>query len=83
MRPPQSTRAASRHDVGRRLHDPVDEAVLLRLRGGVPAVVQGVLEDPLHGLTGVVGDESEHGVAHVTEVVRLRFDLDRGSADSR
>ena len=34
-------------------------------------------------LPGVVGDEAEHGVAHVPQVVGLHLDLDRRAADAR
>ena len=60
----------------------VDEAVLQRRRGGVPAVVQRVLVDPLVWLPGVLGDRAEHGLHRVPQVVGLQLKIDRGAADA-
>ena len=47
-------------DLAALLHDLVDEAVLLGLLGGEPAVAVGVALDLLDGLAGVLGDELGH-----------------------
>ena len=70
-----------RHDLAERVHDPVDEPVLAGLGGGVPVVVQRVVEDPRHRLAGVLGDEPEHGVDRVPQVVGLDLDVDGAAAD--
>ena len=70
-----------RHDLGERVDDAVDEAVLAGLLGGVPVVVQGIVEDPRHRLAGVLGDEAQHGVDHVPQVVGLDLDVGRAAAD--
>ena len=45
-------------------------------------VVQRVLEDALDRLAGVLGDEAEHGLDRVPQVVGLDLDVDRAAADA-
>src|SRR5689334_21314351 len=44
-------------------------------------VVQGIVEDPRHRLAGVLGNEAQHGVDRVPQVVGLDLDVDRAAAD--
>ena len=74
---------SGRHDLAERPDDLVDEAVLPGLHRGVPVVVQRVVEDALHRLAGVLGDQAEHRVDRVPQVVGLDLDVDRTAADAR
>ena len=65
------------------LDHPVDEPVVDGLLGRVPAVAQRVRGDALDRLAGVFGDDAEHRVARLAQVVGLQFDVDRRTADAR
>ena len=71
-----------RPDAVERVEDAVDEPVLQRLLRGVPAVAGGVVADPLERLAGVLGDQPEHRLHGVPQVVGLQLDVDGRPADA-
>ena len=61
----------------------VDEAVVLRLLRGEPAVAVEVGGDPLDGLAGVLGDQLGHLTLVPAEQLRLDGDVRLRAADAR
>src|SRR6478735_4189913 len=74
--------AAAARDARRDRDDLVDEAVVLGLLGGVPAVTVAVADDRLHGLAGVVGGDLRHPRLRAEQVLRLDLDVRGGTADA-
>src|SRR5215467_3200348 len=60
----------------------VDEAVVLGLLGGEPAVAVGVPLDLLDGLPRVVGDALEQRPFDVKKLLGLDLDVGGGAADA-
>src|SRR4051794_18765395 len=58
----------------------VDEAVLLGLLGGEPAVPVGVSLDLLERLSGVLADQLEQHLLDVQRLLRLDLDVGGGAA---
>src|SRR5215471_21489151 len=71
-----------RHDLAERVDDLVDEAVVPGLGGRVPVIMQGVVEDALDRLAGVLRDEPEYGVHQVPQIVGLDFDVGGAATDT-
>uniref|UniRef100_J1RKZ5 Prolipoprotein diacylglyceryltransferase n=1 Tax=Streptomyces auratus AGR0001 TaxID=1160718 RepID=J1RKZ5_9ACTN len=75
--------AAPARNAGGGGHHVVDQAVLLGLIGGEPAVAVRVLGDPLDGLTGVEGRELRHPLLGVQQPLGVDLDVRRGTRQAR
>src|SRR3954462_6862725 len=74
-------RAGGRHLVGPG-HNVVDEAIVLGLVRGEPAVAVGVLLDLLDRLTGVEGDPLLQDLLRVEHLLGLDRDVARGATET-